>query len=142
MSLSSPVRILLAAAAFSREPIARALGPDYETSCAHTLWQGKTLLQRPVDLILCDLYFDDSRMFDLLRHARAEETTRRVPFLAIKATEGELSPAVLQGIEIACGALGAEKFIELSDWERRQGTEQAHERFRAVVRHILAAASA
>lgn len=136
----SPIRTLLAASDTCREVVVAALGSGHEVVHARTLQQARSLVRLPLDLIVCGLCFDESRMFDLLRQAKSDEASKVLPFLAVKGTDGELSPAVLQGIEIACAALGAEKFIELTEWERRDGKEVAHQRFRAVIRHILAAA--
>jgi len=138
LNLSPPPRILLAAAPVSLEPLALAIGSEFATNVAHNIAQAKAELVHSFDLVVCGLYFDDSRMFDLLRHMKAEASTRVIPFLAVKATPGQLSATLLQGVEIACAALGAEKFVELSEWVRLEGQPAAHTRFRNLVTRILA----
>lgn len=129
--------ILLAAAPSSSAQIAEALGDAHRISYADDLAHAKRQLEQDCDLIVCGLYFDESRMFDLLRYAKAEEQLRRIPFLAIKATEGELSPTLQQSIEIACAALGAEKFFELTKAERELGKDGARQRLRALLARLL-----
>lgn len=137
MNHPTRIRVLFAAAPLSLDPITRILGPDFQVTIADSLSHAKSLLDRPVDVIVCDLYFDESRMFDLLRHVKADEKTRTIPFIAVKASDGMLSPTLSQGVEIACNALGAEKFVELGAWENRYGPAEAHQRFRALIARAL-----
>lgn len=132
-----PIRALVAAAPRSFDPIVSALGSAFQLVHASHLSQAKSFLSEPFDVIVCGMHFDDSRMFDLLRYAKAEERTRPIPFLAVKATAGDLSPTLLQSVEIACGALGAEKFVDLSEWETRFGIEATHARFRALIERVV-----
>jgi hypothetical protein len=139
MTKENRVRILLAAAPDSAAPIAVALGAseEFHLNVVENLTQAKRQLEQPCSLIVCGLDFDDSRMFDLLRYVKADEHARRIPFLAIKATGHELTPTLQQGIEIACAALGADKFAEVTQWENSYGTEEAHRRLRALVKRLL-----
>lgn len=139
MNEHHPPQILLAAAAVSVEPLTRALGDRYQCQHVSTMFQAKALLEQPCDLIVCGLYFDDSRMFDLLRHAKSDERTRRIPFVVVKASDGELSPTVQQGIEIACAALGADRFVEFTTWEKREGNAAAQQRLHGLIDKLLLA---
>lgn len=135
------IRTLVAAAPRSVEPIERALGAEHHITITNTLSHAKQLLTESTDsteLIVCGLYFDESRMFDLLRYVKADEKLRAIPFIAIKATDPALSRTLHQSIEIACGALGAEKFVELTEWEEHYGAEAAQTRFRALVARVVA----
>jgi CheY-like chemotaxis protein len=67
------------------------------------------------DLVLIGLYFDESRMFDLLRHIRADEKYDRVPvvcFRGVTAPDGQ-SQLGLEGVGAACDALRASAFLDL-----------------------------
>lgn len=97
------------------------------------------MLEQPFDLIVCGLHFDDSRMFDLLRHAKSNPRTRSIPFVVVKASDGELSPTLQQGIEIACAALGADCFVELTTWEKHGGNAVAQQRLHGLLDRLLAA---
>ncbi|HEY4540827.1 MAG TPA: hypothetical protein VIG66_00460 [Noviherbaspirillum sp.] len=139
MNTKKKLRILVAAAPSASGAIESALGDEHEVVRAENLSQAKQQLENVIDMTVCDLYFDDSRMFDLLRRAKADESTRTMPFLAIKTSDGALSATLRQGVEIACAALGAEKFIDLAQWEQSYGRPAAHERLRALVAHALQA---
>ncbi|HVL75387.1 MAG TPA: hypothetical protein VM406_05175 [Noviherbaspirillum sp.] len=135
MSLAAR-RVLVAADPRAAERIIPALGPDLAVNIAHSLHAAKAQLDHRPDLIVCALYFDDSRMFDLLRHLKADEATRGIPFIAVKTTEGALSTTLRQGIEIACAALGAEKFVDYVEWEQQFGAATAREKMRSLARRL------
>jgi CheY-like chemotaxis protein len=129
-------RVLIAAAPHSLAFIARPLEKDFELVFAATLSEARSIVGPKIDLIVCGLYFDESRMFDLLRYVKADPDTRSIPFVSVKATGDDLSRTILQGIEIACKALGAHQFVELSGWEREYGESEAHARYQQLVRQL------
>jgi CheY-like chemotaxis protein len=125
-------RVLIAAEAHSLKPIARPLERDFELVFASSLAEARSMAPQKIDLIICGLHFDESRMFDFLRYVKADPDTRSIPFISVKATGADLSRTILQGIEIACKALGADQFIELSEWERKYGESEAHAKFQQL----------
>jgi response regulator of citrate/malate metabolism len=42
-----------------------------------------TLVPQKTDLVLCEIYFDESRMCDLLRYAKAHPVARLIPFVCL-----------------------------------------------------------
>jgi hypothetical protein len=50
------------------------------------------LLKRGADLIIGGIHFDDSRMFDLLRIAKADPELRGIPFLCFRDIDANLRP--------------------------------------------------
>lgn len=90
-----------------------------------------------VDLILCGLHFDDSRMFDLLRSVKATPALRHIPFLCVKTTEGVLEPTFYESVRIATRALGAADFVDLSESANEQGAEQAVRRITRYIDSVL-----
>ncbi len=81
-----------------------------------------------IDLVLCGLHFDESRMFDLLRFMKATPALRHIPFLCIKTTEGVLAPAIYESVKIAIHASGAEGFFDLCELIKKLGSEEALKR--------------
>jgi CheY-like chemotaxis protein len=95
-------------------------------------------LQQPVDLIVCGVHFDDSRMFDLLIHVRADRRTRDTPFLIFRDLESELDTVFFKSMEIASKALGAAGFIDLHTLKRKHGVADADRQFRELIFTLMA----
>lgn len=85
----------------------------------------ESFLPQDIDLIVCGLQFDESRMFDLLRKVKAEPSTRNIPFLCVKAVSGALDRTISESIKIATQALGATGFCDLAEQKELLGEEAA-----------------
>ena len=111
----------------------KALGRDVELTPAHQLDEALRLLRsdRGISLILCGVHFDESRMFDLLRAARAELPS--LPFVCCRIFSVELPHVTLQAIEIASRSLGAAAFIDLPALAREHGDDGAERQLRSSV---------
>jgi hypothetical protein len=79
-----------------------------------SLAAAESILRHDIDLIVCGLEFDESRMFDLLRKVKAEAATCSIPFLCVKSRLGPLDRTIHESIEIAARTLGGEGFYDLS----------------------------
>lgn len=86
-----------------------------------------------IDLIICGIHFDESRMYDLLRLVKANPVTRAIPFICFRDMDSALSPPVLESLQIACNALGAVAFIDLFQLKTIHGLQNADARFRDIV---------
>jgi len=111
-------KILLAASPEPRAIVERMLAA-HELSCAETMLQAEQLLrERTFDLIICTIVFDESKMFDFLRHAKSSPEWQRIPFVCARLRSHILrSPAALQAAAISCRALGAEAFLDIADYQ-------------------------
>jgi hypothetical protein len=70
------------------------------------------------DLIMCTIVFDESRMFDFLRLAKSRPEWQRIPFVAARVRPYILrSPTAVRGAAFTCGALGAEAFLDVADYQ-------------------------
>jgi hypothetical protein len=99
--------------------------------------EAKEFLGEKIDLIVCGIHFDESRMFDFLRTVKADAMSRDIPLLCFRDLDSELAPTLIQSLEIACRALGAVGFVDLYDLKSKCGIERADERFREVIFDIL-----
>ena len=86
-----------------------------------------------VDIIVCGIHFDDSRMFELLRAIKADPGLSKTPFVCVRLVGSNLAPAVIQSLEISCALLGAAKFIDLYVLERTFGAETAEIELRRMI---------
>ena len=125
-------RVLLADVVQGFASIERILDGDVTFVHATTLDEALEAMVE-VDLILCGVHFDDSRMFDLLRYAKASPEARGKPFLCFRDRESELAPTLFEGLDIACRALGGVGFVDLILLRRRVGEEDGDAEFRSLV---------
>jgi hypothetical protein len=116
-------RILIAAGP-EGEQLARKALNGHDLHFASSLSHAKELLRDSevdslslFDLIVAGVYFDDSRMFELLQYVRSVDHFDKLPFLVIKPRESELdgykmpSPATKNTLQI----LGACDYVQLHD---------------------------
>jgi hypothetical protein len=86
--------------------IARAL-PDEGLCVVRNVSEAAVALrQEAFRLAIFGLYFDDSRMFELIPVARAATLNRTTPILCVQGIRGRLSPAALRGLEQTVKAMG------------------------------------
>jgi CheY-like chemotaxis protein len=110
-------KILVAASPAPRAIVERILA-GHDLSCAGDMAQAEKLLtEEAFDLIICTVVFDESRMFDLLRLAKANPERRSIPFVCARVREHILrSPSVVKATAFTCGALGAQAFVDIEDY--------------------------
>jgi len=68
------------------------------------------------ELLVIGLNFDDSRMFDLLRHVRTAARNAAVPIICVRGVSQRASAISSESLKIACNALNASAFIDFSDY--------------------------
>ena len=130
-------RILVAASSEPRAILERML-TGHELSCPDTLKQAEALLrERSFDLIVCTVYFDESRMFDLLRLAKASPEWGRIPFVCARLRPHVFNaPIALEAVAFTCKALGAAAFLNVADYP------DPEREIRAAIERLLATGSA
>jgi hypothetical protein len=92
-----------------------AILSGYELVFVRTLGEAQRILGREkFVLILIGVHFDDSRMFDLLRHLQASGQRPGCAVICMRS-QHFLSPAItIEGLEIAAKALGCNLFLDLT----------------------------
>jgi len=88
----------------------------HELVFARTLSEAQRRLeQQAFDLVVVGVHFDDSRMFDLVRHVRS--VGQADPPLACMRSSRFVSPALsIEGLEIAAQALACNLFVDLTKY--------------------------
>ncbi len=112
----------------------RALGeyaevvPVYEYGDAVSALRGR----RDVDLVLCGVFFNETRAFDLLRFVREEHAA--LPFVACRIGSRAVASAMVEAMGIAAKSMGAAAFIDMPLLDADSATDVE---FRSLVlRHI------
>ena len=114
--------------------VRRALGEYAEVMPVYTYDEALAALANPggVDLLLCGMFFDETRALDLLRHVRRE--LPQLPFLACRIGDRAVSPMMAEAMGIAVQSMGAVAFIDMPLLHADSATDTE---FRGLVlRHI------
>jgi hypothetical protein len=132
-------RVLVAARPQACGPVHEALGSDADMVDAHTMDAALAQLEgaRPIELVVCTVYFDDSRMFDLLRWARTRYA--HIPFVCARIFPKDITRISIEGVSIAATSLGAATFIDVPALAAEHGELEASRRLRDVLLSQLAA---
>ena len=132
-------RVLLAARPIACVPLREALAGDAELVEAHTLEAAVAELERaePIRLVVCTVYFDESRMFDLLKWARAR--CAHIPFVCTRALPKDLPRISIEAIRIAADSLGAALFVDVPELARLHGPVEAAAHLRRALLGQIAA---
>ena len=99
-------------------------------ACAH--------LNMKPDAIVCNLHFDEGRMFEFLAYVRAHPGTRDVPFVVLQ-TRKSLTPGTIKGIQSASHAFGIDAFVEVFRVREEHGHDAALTEVREAINRVLAA---
>ncbi len=98
----------------------RALGRYVGLVPCHTFDEAKVRLAKGgIDLVLCGLYFDNSRMLDLLHHVGGT-----LPFVSCRMLSLDRPTVSLEALRLACENLGA-AFLDLPALRQQHGAEGA-----------------
>ena len=129
---------LAACPPFAYPTLERALGADFELIPVTTMADAVGVLERNRDLsvVICGVYFDESRMHDLLRCVRSRFP--KLPFVCVRILSTELPRVARDAIELAARTLGAAAFIDFPDLVAQRGEKEAEQELR---RAVLAQAS-
>ena len=88
-------------------------------------------LEAHPDVILCNVRFDESRMFELLAAAKTQPVTRQTPFVCFRLAK--LPAGWRRCLEAAVLAIGATAFVDLSSIETERGRDAAEQQLRDIV---------
>ena len=115
MAQPSQARVLVAAVPEVDERVRECL-PGHELTFVRTMHESISALRRDgFRLLVIDLNFDESRMFELLQYVRVLPKYRDVPVICTHGEHLNLSDAVIRNIDVAVKALGGMAFLDLRD---------------------------
>ena len=126
-------RVLVAGTQDVVDAARAALGEDLELAAAYSVAEALKHVEGGVDLVLCNVRFDDSRMFDFLGALNAMPRSRRLPVVCCRVARSPVSAGARRGIELALESLGVIAFLDMHELESREGAEAARAALRAAV---------
>jgi hypothetical protein len=129
-------RILIATAKPGFAALEGMFEPDADVTYAYTLGEAiHHLGASSIDLVLATIHFDESRMFDFLRYARA--VSPQIPIVCTRVLDTKLTGSLLDAVTIAVESLGA-TFIDRYALGETLGDETGDEEFKKRVLERLA----
>ena len=129
-----PTPVLLAMAPEFAERFERLL-TGHRVTRVHTVEEAERALRaNGFELVVIGVAFDESRMFDLLGHIRADASCRSVPVLCVLGSRGRMSDVAVQAIDRAAKALMANAFVSL---EKFADNDAGNARLRRIVDYLI-----
>ena len=108
-------RALVAAqpAAFARlQPLLDPLADTIHVQTAKDAF--KTLDRERIDLIICTLAFEESRMIEFLQAVKQMASADSIPFICCRALPSVLQDSLVQSMRGACLQAGADALVDIA----------------------------
>lgn len=104
--------ILLAVSHQSHPRLVRVLARRFKVVSCFTLQEASHALETTpgIDLVLCGMHFDESRMFNLIDYIRQNPATTSLPILCIKVIHVITPPGVYEAVKSAAKLKNADFF--------------------------------
>ena len=126
-------RVLVAGTSHTIEAVAEAVGDAGEILPARSVEEALLRLHEHVEIVVCDVRFDDSRMFDFLQKLKERPPDPECRVVCVRTSGARLSPNLRKAIAQALEALGVEVFVDLQEVALDRGKEAARETLRRIV---------
>jgi response regulator RpfG family c-di-GMP phosphodiesterase len=111
-----PPRILIADSRKDESLIQNLLASEFEVIAVTTIKQAtKALKEEQFDLIMVDVSFDESRMFDVLQLSKAHPLSAETPVICFAVEVTPIGRVVHESLCFTVRALGAWMFLSLHD---------------------------
>jgi CheY-like chemotaxis protein len=138
-SRPSTRRVLVAGTLQAIEAIEQALGGEAQVVAARSTEEALRRIDGGVDLIVCNVRFDESRMFDFLQALKSKPRAQGIPVMCCRTSSAPLPSGVKRAIVMALDALGIRDFVDCASLQRQFGAAGAVQRLRRIILAQLAA---
>jgi hypothetical protein len=123
-------RVLVAGTRQGIASVREVLEHEAELVGAQSVSEALAEVERGVQLIICNIRFEDSRMFDFLGARAGRPAAAGVPVVCCRVLHRPLSVGARRAIALALEALGVAEFVDMQAIEEESGTEAAREALR------------
>lgn len=131
-------KVLLAIRPDDAGVMRRILGDEFEVLACVSLAKAQAALTPTMDMIACGVHFDDGRMSDLHKFAKADSALSHIPFWSVLHDNGALSTAITRGIRTAMKTMGANGLFNLSQIASGIDEDAAFRELRTALQKALA----
>lgn len=108
-----------------------ALGPLFAYRTAANVHDAMSQLLPDIDVIVCNVAFDESRMFDFIQAARSSQWERIIPIICLR--QRVLTKPTHDAIELSLHAFERVSFIDLYALNQERGAAYALSALRQAV---------
>lgn len=77
----------------------------------------KTIDRERIDLIICTLAFEESRMIEFLQAVKRTASAASIPFICCRALPSVLSDSMVEHMRAACLQAGADALVDIAKLE-------------------------
>lgn len=129
-------RVLIAAQPAAALLLEEMLEELLELIRVQTIADGIIALQREagrIDLIICTVLFDDSRMLEFLQAVKQDSSISGIPFVCCRLLPTVLAHDSMIRLGQVCTYLGAREFIDLPGLDKLHGVNAGKRAFRNAV---------
>ena len=126
-------RVLLAGTAEAIKKLRALLADEAQIVAAQSIDEALRHIDPDIALIICNVRFDDSRMFDFLHAVNARLGVRCPPVICCRLSQPPFSLGVRAAIRMAAQALGVSEFVDYYKLQEERGAEGAREKLREIV---------
>jgi hypothetical protein len=106
--------VLLAGTQQAIDTMHSVFGDELELVEARSIDEALVCLEGGIDLIVCSVRFDESRMFNFLQALHERPNARSIPVICCRTAPEALSREVRRAVEMALQALGVGTFVDLA----------------------------
>ena len=128
--------VLVAAGAEIEERLQRVL-TGHDLTTVRTLREATDLLdRREFGMVIVDVHFDESQMFELLHYVRINRQDANVPIVCILGAQRErrLSRVLVESLNYAVKAMTANAFLEYAQMPDDEG---GNARLRRIIDYLI-----
>jgi CheY-like chemotaxis protein len=133
--VASPPRVLIAGTDEGVRLLTEVLGGDVEIITARSVREARDMLKRDAafDYVVCNIRFDESRMFDFLDALRGAALKPAPRVVCVHVSPPPLSPRARPAIEAALEALGVDTLVDFPAIAAARGDAAAREVLRSTI---------
>jgi CheY-like chemotaxis protein len=122
----SPIRALVTATPAAWTRLQPLIAPLVDAIHVQTSSDAFTTLARePIDLIICTIAFEDSRMIEFLQ-ALKRTPSASIPFICCRALPGVLSDNMVEHMREACVQCGAHALVDIAKLDDNKARNVLH----------------
>ncbi len=126
-------RILVAGTSDAIEALSEVMRDEAQLVPARSVREALDRFDARIDMVVCNVRFDESRMFDFLLALRQKPGGESVRVVSLRIAGSELSSRMRWSIKAALEALGVDIFIDVPQLEADYGRQVALETLRQII---------
>jgi len=130
-------RILLATTPDSAEPLLELLAGHDVCQVQRLAEAERLILEDGFELVVCDVDFDDSQMFDLFKAVKQSKSHTALPFVGVRITSSQQHSILFSNLQNSARVLGMSDYVDLEQIGSEQNSSEQNMVFAAMRERVL-----